>query len=290
MTSVMTLPATSQARSANALGELIARLRRGAGLSQGELARAVGLRGNSYVSRVERGSVVPSDRLTRRLAFALGVELSTLETAAGQANASSELVPFFGELEVEVARMRRLLEAEVRSLGHQIEHYRDRVASALRSSRLNIVWSEQEQLAYEAGARQVWVVTRELKSELRSNELRAVVAKNLARGARYRYLVPDTPPVRRRADKLLEIVGDRGELEVRLLPPKLFAFATDAVLYDADDARRKLGLVVAPTPRTEYDFVMGRAYLRRFVMSFRSTWRTAARCQASVAAVTRAAT
>jgi len=264
-------------RDANALGELIARLRRGAGMSQTELARAAGLKGNSYVSRVERGAVVPSDRLTRRLAFALGVEVSTLETAVGQASASSELVPFFGELEAEVARMRKLLEGEVRSLGDRIEHYRDRVASALRSSRLNIVWSEQEQLAYETDARQIWVVTRELKSELRSNELRAVVAKNLERGARYRYLAPDTPAVRRRAERLRGMVGERGDLEVRLLSPRLFAFATDAVLYDADDPRRKLGLVVAPTPRTEYDFVMGRAYLRRFATSFRRHWRSAAR-------------
>jgi len=64
-----------------ALGQVIAKYRRAAGLSQEALAHGCGLHG-TYISQLERGVKSPTVRVLRAIAEALGVPAAKLLSAA----------------------------------------------------------------------------------------------------------------------------------------------------------------------------------------------------------------
>jgi hypothetical protein len=66
------------------------------------------------------------------------------------------------------------------------------------------VLSEAEVLAIEATAREVWIYAYDLAWENDSGPFDDIVKDNLARGVKYRYLVPDEPDVHLRARHVIK--------------------------------------------------------------------------------------
>lgn len=251
------------------LGGRLAALREERGLTQTQVARAVGLSGNAFVSRLERGTVLPSPRLQRKLAALFGVSAALLRERVEIEATGAREQSLLDAVDAEVARLRERLGAEVDGLCGAFLEHRARLADTMRASRVQLLWSREQKISFEAGAREVWVVSPDLALDV--GPLREVVAANLARGARYRYLVPDTAAARRRA-------RDLPGGEVRTRPLDAWRFVLEVVLYEPRDPRRRLGLMVAPSPRAEMDCVLGPAHASRFAESFQRAWKMAAPC------------
>ncbi|MCA9666413.1 MAG: helix-turn-helix transcriptional regulator [Myxococcales bacterium] len=279
------------------LGKQIRGLRKRIGLTQAQLAAQCGLSGNSMISRVESGAMLPSEALLSHLASALGVErdaLALLSDDPGEAAlAESELAA----LAADAGAARARLQALVSEVTAELETHHESLAAFVGASRLGLVWTLERKLRRERRARAVWVMTPDLGVDLALPQVLAVVRANIASGTRYRYLLPDTARMQRRAAKLraaLTPEGDvnettatpaataangdtpgQGDLEIRVTDASAFDFALETVLYDPKDRARRLGLLVAPTRRREIDAVLDSEAASRFERAFTRRWRTA---------------
>jgi len=77
--------------SANSFGDVIRRAREQKGLTQKELAELYGDISAMYISQIERGERVPSMKVCRRLAEALGLNTKRLLLLAYRATAPKEI-------------------------------------------------------------------------------------------------------------------------------------------------------------------------------------------------------
>jgi transcriptional regulator with XRE-family HTH domain len=257
-------------------GNHLADLRRRRGLTQVQLAQRLGLKGNAFISRLEREHAFPSDRLLKRLARALETEESLLRLGVEAATASRSPPGFVQLLGEDVDRAREGLKARLDLLMSNLDAYQEQVSSVLHAGRMNLVWGRAQKLAFEATATDVWVVSPELSTELGWPELLQTVRGRLAAGASYRYLIPRQRVPMGRARKLQAALGRQRGLEIRTASPELFAFAVELVLYNPTDASRRLGLMVAPTRQPEFDLVLGPHLLQRFARAAERSWRTGA--------------
>ncbi|MEM9188467.1 MAG: helix-turn-helix transcriptional regulator [Myxococcota bacterium] len=250
------------------LGAQIRMLRKRAGLTQVELARALGLSGNSLVSRIETGQLRPSDQTLRSLADVFGIEVAQLTTLSSDAEGSTPL-----SLEVDEAHKR--LSSAVDRLVAEAQRQQQGLASFFSASQLNTIWDISQKLHRESQAETVWVMTPDLRLDLELPEVHAVVHSNLARGVRYRYLIPNTKSMKARAQHLLKTLGAPSLLQFRIGQTELFDFSFETVLYDATRADTRQALIVAPTRRPDFDIVLGHDATERFRAAFERRWRSA---------------
>ncbi len=256
------------------LAEQLVALRRGRGLTQAEVARAVGLNGNAVISRLERGALLPSAKLQERLSRLFGLPLAVLRDRVDAEATGAREQSVLDAVDDEVQRLRGVLAAETEALVAELGQARARLAETLLASRVQLMWSREQKVAHEAAAKSIWVVSPDLRLDV--GPLRPVVAANLARGASYRYLVPAAPRALARAQALLRL---GGALEVRATPPDGWRFVLEVVLYDVRSAKRRLGLMVAPSARAETDCVLSPAHVRRFAAEFERAWSAARRVE-----------
>jgi len=249
------------------LAEQLVALRRARGLTQTEVARAAGLSGNAVISRLERGSLLPSPRLQEKLGKVYGLPLAVLRDRVDAEATGAQEQSVLDAVDDEVQRLRAVLHAETEKLVAELGHARARLAETLLASRVQLMWSREQKIAHEAAAKTIWVVSPDLRLDV--GPLRPIVAANLARGAQYRYLLPALPEVRRRATALQRLGGD---LEVRFTPPDRWRFVLEVVLYDVRSPKRRLGLMVAPSARAETDCVLSPAHVLRFARDFDRAW------------------
>jgi transcriptional regulator with XRE-family HTH domain len=259
----------------SALGQQIRRLRTQAGLTQNALAQAVGLSGNSLISRIESGRTHPTDRVLSDLArfFDLDTEaLLALRTTESDSGHSMSLE--LDRMSQEARKAREKLHATVDEISEQLEGHREVLSTFLLASKLNLVWSLPQKLKREARAQCVWVLSPSLVSETQIPEIRAVVKANLSRGVSYRYLIPDRAKVIRAVQKFQR--GLPMPMEVRAVRPELFSFVVETVIYDPQTEERT-GLMVAPMKRAEFDIVLGASAAEQYERAFVRYWRDARR-------------
>jgi len=255
----------------SSIGEQIRRLRTQAGLTQTALAHAIGLSGNSLISRIESGRTPPTDRVLQDVArfFDLDVEtLIALRTTSQDSSHSMALE--LDRVSRDAREAREQLHTAVDRITADLESHRQALSSFLLASKLNLVWSLPRKLKREGRAKEVWVLSPAFASETDVPEIRAVVKANLSRGVAYRYLIPDHPKVIRAAQKFRQ--GLSGPFEVRTMPPEFFGFLVETVIYDPGTEERT-GLMVAPMKRSEFDIVMGASVAEQYEKSFRRHWR-----------------
>ncbi|MFZ5468779.1 MAG: helix-turn-helix domain-containing protein [Myxococcota bacterium] len=253
-------------------GQYLQSLRLDRRLTQAALAKAVGLKGNALISRIERGTAFPSPELRRRMAVTFAVEEIVLRDLAERDMGGARERQLLEDLADEHVGLRNRLQVSVDEIAGELEQHRQRIAAMLRASRLQLVWSLEQKIAFEGRARNVWVVTPDLNLELNVAAVRELVRANLARGVKYRYLIPDSLTLRRRARALFELAPRSELLQVRQLKPMFFDFAIETVLYDAEDRKSRLGLMIAPSERADIDCVLSRAHLERMARSFERRW------------------
>jgi hypothetical protein len=126
-------------------------------------------------------------------------------------------------------------------------------------------------MAWEARAREVWIVSPDLSLDVGAGAMREVVARNLSRNIPYRYLIPDIPPVRSRARRLLAESPAGGHLEIRCRPRAEWSFVVEIALYDPTSPRR-VGLMLAPSVRSETDCLLSPRHTARFCQAFARQW------------------
>ena len=256
------------------LGQYVQTLRRQAGLTQAQLAQAIGLSGNSLVSRIESGRSLPSAAVISALARFFDRDPETL--TAMLADADDTHTTIHSELSAmaqEADRARARLRESAEQLLNEFDEHRETLSHFLVASKLNLVWALPRKLNRERQANTVWVLSPALESETSVPGVRTTVASNLAQGVRYSYLIPDDPVVIERATRLHEELNS-PHIEFRLGSATLFAFAVETVIYDAGTTRR-LSLMVAPTRRPEFDIVLGAHTASQFEVAFKSGWASA---------------
>lgn len=257
------------------LGEQLAALRKARGLTQAKVARAVGLTGNAVISRLERGTLLPSSALQEKLGRLFGLSPAVLRDRVDAEATGAREQSLLDAIDAEAERVRAALRSEGDALVGELTNARARLAETLLASRVQLLWSREQKIAHEAAARSVWVVSPDLELDVAHGPLRAVVEANLERGASYRYLVPHVPAVLARAKQLLARAPTGSDLQVRASPAGAWHFVLEVVLYDAQAPKRRLGLMVAPSSRAETDCVLGPLHARRFTQSFLSSFRAA---------------
>ena len=251
-------------------GEHLFRLRSRTGLTQSALAQAIGLSGNSLISRLESGKVSPSPAVVRKLAMFFDQDPEAMLALLETDRASQ--TPFFHEVDrmaMEAEEARDRLETSVTDLLAEFDEHRQALRDFVLASKLNLVWSLSRKLKRESKANAVWVLSPDLDSESDFPEIRAVVRSNLARGVSYRYLIRDSERTVERARELS--ARWTGPFSFRLAPDALFAFVVETVIYDPGTAQR-MSLMVAPTRRPEFDVVAGVGVAERMEKAFRSWW------------------
>jgi transcriptional regulator with XRE-family HTH domain len=256
------------------IGNHLRSLRNRAGLTQTQLAAAIGLSGNSLISRIESGSVSPTPGVLNSLAKFYNQDLEAL-IAMTTAESQTHGV-LHGELAAmadESSRARDRLNASVDQLLGEFDQHQRALTNFMMASKLNLVWSLPRKLKRERQAKSVWVLSPELESETNVPGIRATVGGNIGRGVEYRYLIPDREPVLERAQGLMKEFAD-GPLKIRVAPTSLFDFTIETVIYDPG-SKRRLSLMVAPTRRPEFDIVLGSDAADRFEESFSTWWETA---------------
>jgi len=260
------------------IGNHIRNLRGREGLTQTQLGLALGLSGNSLVSRIESGRVVPTPRVLAAVAEFFDQDLEALTAMATTADGGSILHSELSAMADEANRARDSLSVAVTELVQEFDAHQENLSNFLMASKLNLVWSLPRKLKRERQARTVWVLSPALESETHAPGVRATVSRNLANGVRYRYLIPNSEPALGRARALLEEFGN-GPLEIRTAPDMVFAFTIETVIYDAGSQRR-LSLMVAPTRRPEFDIVLGANTADGFERSFSTHWNGGRRVEA----------
>lgn len=267
-------PERSYARPAFTLGDMVRQLRIERGLSQVQLALRLGLSGNAYVSRIERGAVLPSGPMQRRLADELGVEPALLAARVSRESHGSTATALLSDIGQAFEGARARFADEVEALSRSLGEHQVRLAHTLRLSELQLLWGLADKLAYEATVQSAWVLSPDLELDASNAELREVVRKNLERGVEYRFLVPAARGVLRRARVLRSLLPRSTGLEVRVLAVANPLLVTEVVLYDARSDHR-LGLMVAPTERPDVDCVLSAPHARRLVHAYATAWRAA---------------
>mgnify|MGYP002882551100 CR=1 FL=1 len=253
------------------LGHYLQTLRRQSGLTQGQVAQAIGLSGNSLISRIESGQTTPSTKVINELARLFDQDVEALTARSTQRNDGHAVI--HAELDAmarEADLARAQLSTTVTKMLDDFDAHRETLGNFLVGSKLNLVWALPRKLKRERQAQTVWILSPELESETCVPGVRATVANNLARGATYRYLIPNRPEVVHRARDLLTQLGEHS-IEFRLGSDALFDFAVETVIYDAETESR-LSLMVAPTRRSEFDIVLGTNTADRFEASFSKQW------------------
>lgn len=256
------------------LGQYVQTLRRQAGLTQKQLARAIGLAGNSLISRIESGRTLPSDAVLAALATFFDRDPETLTAMLAEANdAHTAIHSELSAMAQESDRARARLKESAELLLSEFDDHRETLGHFLVASKLNLVWALPRKLKRERQANTVWVLSPALESETSVPGVRTTVASNLVQGVRYSYLIPDDPVVIERACRLRAALSSSC-IEFRLGSAALFAFAVETVIYDAGTARR-LSLMVAPTRRPEFDIVLGADTADQFEAAFQAAWASA---------------
>ncbi len=253
------------------IGNHLRHLRNRAGLTQNQLANAIGLSGNSLISRIESGRVSPTPSVLNALAkfYVLDLEVF-LSLTASEPHGGGILDSELKAMADDAARARARLDQTVGQLLEEFESHQNTLTQFMMASKLNLVWSLPRKLKRERSAGEVWILSPSLASETDIPQIRVTVESNLKRGVRYRYLIPAMPAVEQRAKALLtSFVGT--SLEIRVAPLAVFEFAVETVIYDPGKARR-MGLMVAPTRRPEFDIVLGAETAARFESSFARIW------------------
>ncbi|MEW5738222.1 MAG: helix-turn-helix transcriptional regulator [Myxococcota bacterium] len=258
------------------LGDMLRQLRVERGLTQQQVARRLGLSGNAVISRLERGVVLPSEALRRKLARLLGVEPALLATRVQRESRGATATALLADLSTAFDAAHQQLEGELGALRRSLAQHQARIAHVLTLSELQLLWGLPDKLAYEATVKSAWVVTPDLLLDVQRDALRKVVRDNVARGVEYRYLVPPSPGVLQRARRFLKDFGPKAPVEVRSAPADGLMFLSEVVLYDALTPQR-LGLMVAPTARSDVDCVLSPVHAARLARGFQEVWRTAAR-------------
>lgn len=261
-------------RPAFTLGDMVRQLRIERGLTQKQLAKKVGLRGNAFISRIERGSALPSVPMQRRLADVLGVEAALLAARVSRESHGSTATALLADIGQAFDGARQRFANELDALSRSLAEHQVRLAHTLRLSELQLLWGLPDKLAYEATVHTAWVLSPDLVLDASNAPLRAVVAQNLARGVEYRYLVPNQRAVIRRAQQMLRDAPAGANVRMRVMEQVVPLLVTEVVLYDARSERR-LGLMVAPTERPDVDCVLSAAHAHRLVRAFDAAWRSA---------------
>ncbi len=163
---------------------------------------------------------------------------------------------------------------ELDAMSDSMRTHQARIANTLRVAELQLLWDADDKIAYEATVRTVWVLSPDLQLDTQNSKLQRVVKDNLARGVRYRYLVPHDATAMKRARALLRTVPSQGDIQVRVLPPAAVVMLTEVTLYDATTPQR-LGLMIAPTQRPDVDCVLSAAHTNNFVHAYRLAWKGA---------------
>ena len=258
-------------RPAFSIGDMVRQVRVERGLTQTQLARRLGLTGNAVVSRLERGTSLPSEALRRKLAKVLHLEPALLETRVQREARGSTATALLTDLGTAFERAQRQMEDELDSLRKGLAQHQARLAHVLRLSEFQLLWGLSDKLAWEATVKSAWIVTPDLLLDVQSEAVRKVVRENVSRGVTYRYLVPQTPGVVQRAKKFMSGFPGGSSLEVRSVRDEGWLFLSELVLYDAQTSRR-LGLMIAPTARTDVDCVLSPTHSARLARGFAETW------------------
>ena len=251
-------------------GTHIRQLRQQMGLTQAALAQGLNLSGNSLISRIESGRVKPTPRMLQLLANFFDRDLEALNALKHASEHQNGLHDEMNAMTMEANRSRNQLAASVDSLLHEFRAHQESLNDFLVASKLNLLWSLARKLRHERQAKRVWVISPDLESETERPEIRQTVKNNIRAGAEYRYLVPERRGTIQRGQALLHTVGPAG-IEIRVAPEIQFAFVIETVLYDPETPRR-VGLMVAPTRRPEFDIVLGFQAADSFEGAFKSLW------------------
>ena len=147
-------------RPAFSIGDMVRQVRVERGLTQTQLARRLGLTGNAVVSRLERGTSLPSEALRRKLAKVLHLEPALLETRVQREARGSTATALLTDLGTAFERAQRQMEDELDSLRKGLAQHQARLAHVLRLSEFQLLWGLSDKLAWEATVKSAWIVTR----------------------------------------------------------------------------------------------------------------------------------
>lgn len=104
--------------------------------------------------------------------------------------------------------------------------------------------SELEMSRIEANAKEIWVFSLHLSNDIgieshnkQNNNIFQTVKKNLKKGTRYTYFLPDDPFKYGAIEKFKEIhTFESGQVRFCLIPPKEFHIVSEIVIYDGKQA------------------------------------------------------
>ncbi|MGD8395250.1 MAG: helix-turn-helix transcriptional regulator [Candidatus Eiseniibacteriota bacterium] len=235
------------------LAEKIRYLRKSRGMSQIELARRLGLRNNSFISHLERGSKRPSIHLLRRIAELFSYDYDSLLALAGAprterpGDQQQELKPTAG------ADLLARLRQEVYLFG-------ERMNEEIGESLPDFLWDREYRLIVEARAREVWLVCPRICHHGVAEDLLRVASNNLGRGVPYRYLLPDTKEMRVEAGRMLKryqgLPDEEARLELRFVKQERFPFVLELALFDPQDPARAQGTLTPPSSNPAWEVAL----------------------------------
>ena len=237
------------------LAERLRYLRKSRGMSQVELAGRLGLRNNSFISHLERGSRRPSPELLAKIATLFSYDVDSLLLLEGAPpvarddDRQPELQPVAGA---------DLLE----QLRSEVERFGERLSELISGSLPDFLWDREHRLLVEGRAREVWLACPKVAYHGLADDLLRVALSNLERGVCYRYLLLDSKEVRVEAGQLLRryqpVLGEDGgaDLELRFAPREAFPFVFEVALFDPRDPSRALGSLTPPAADPEWEVAL----------------------------------
>jgi len=236
------------------LAEKIRYLRKSRGMSQLDLAHRLGLRNNSFISHLERGSKRPSRALLGRIADLFSYDLDHLLALDGAPReAHHENDDDDAPRPLAGADLLADLRQEIQLFGERMDEIVEDVLPAF-------LWDRQHRLIVESQAREVWVLCPAIANHGVAEDLLRVTMANLERGVSYRYLLLDDKQVRIDAGSLLrryqELPEETTDIEICFVRREHFPFVFETALFDPTDPGRSRGSMTPPGETSEWEVAL----------------------------------
>jgi|JYMV01.1.fsa_nt_gi hypothetical protein len=131
----------------------------------------------------------------------------------------------------------------------------DKISTALEASNMKWLLSETEVKYLEEKAKCVWIMSPSLANDVNlDGEIIKAVSRNLAKGVKYTYFLPNTKLINGQINEYKEIyLQYLDSVEFVLVPDDEYHFYTEVAIYNADEIEKE-NIAIEWLPDESYDY------------------------------------